>query len=58
MTEGDIEIVLQRRKEQAADNTRQRAAVMSSVKEFIRISGITCFDASTYFLQSNGEIER
>ena len=64
MTETDIEIILERAKEQyprsqAADHFRQRAAVYrQDFKEFIRISGMTHVRTSPYYPQSNGKLER
>lgn len=64
MTEGDIEIVLQRAKERfpgvaprvISDNGPQFIA--KDFKEFIRISGMTHVRTSPYYPQSNGKIER
>ena len=64
MTEGDIEIVLQRAKEKhpavtprvISDNGPQFVA--KDFKEFIRISGMTHVRTSPYYPQSNGKIER
>jgi len=64
MTEGDIEIILERAKEafpQAhpriiSDNGPQFIA--KDFKEFIRISGMTHVRTSPYYPQSNGKIER
>ncbi len=64
MTEGDIEIVLQRTKERypgatpriISDNGPQFIA--KDFKEFIRISGMTHVRTSPYYPQSNGKIER
>jgi transposase InsO family protein len=64
MTEGDIEIVLQRAKERypsatprvISDNGPQFVA--KDFKEFIRISGMTHVRTSPYYPQSNGKIER
>lgn len=64
MTESDIEIVLQRAKENypgatpriISDNGPQFIA--KDFKEFIRISGMTHVRTSPYYPQSNGKIER
>ena len=64
MTEGEIEIILQRAKEKypgtsprvISDNGPQFIA--KDFKEFIRISGMTHVRTSTYYPQSNGKIER
>jgi len=64
MTEADIEIVLERAKEQypgvkpriISDNGPQFIA--RDFKEFIRISGMTHVRTSPYYPQSNGKIER
>lgn len=64
MTEGDVEIVLQRAKEQypearpkiISDNGPQFIA--RDFKEFIRISGMSHVRTSPYYPQSNGKIER
>jgi transposase InsO family protein len=64
MTEGDIEIILQRAKERypdakpriISDNGPQFIA--KDFKEFIRISGMTHVRTSPYYPQSNGKIER
>jgi putative transposase len=64
MTEADIEIILERAKEQhpearpriISDNGPQFIA--KDFKEFIRISGITHVRTSPYYPQSNGKIER
>jgi transposase InsO family protein len=64
MTEADIEIVLERAKEQypgvkpriISDNGPQFIA--KDFKEFIRISGMTHVRTSPYYPQSNGKIER
>jgi len=64
MTEADIEIVLQRAKEQypeappriISDNGPQFIA--KDFKEFIRISGMTHVRTSPFYPQSNGKIER
>lgn len=64
MTEGDIEIILQRAKEGypdakpriISDNGPQFIA--KDFKEFIRISGMTHVRTSPYYPQSNGKIER
>ena len=64
MTEGDIEIILQRAKERhpeakpriISDNGPQFIA--KDFKEFIRVSGMTHVRTSPYYPQSNGKIER
>jgi transposase InsO family protein len=64
MTEGDIEIILQRAKERypdakpriISDNGPQFIA--KDFKEFIRISGMTHVRTAPYYPQSNGKIER
>jgi putative transposase len=64
MTEADVEIILERAKEQypgvrprvISDNGPQFIA--KDFKEFIRISGITHVRTSPYYPQSNGKIER
>lgn len=64
MTEGDIEIVLQRAKEKypdaqpriISDNGPQFIA--KDFKEFIRLSGMTHVRTSPYYPQSNGKCER
>ena len=64
MTEGAIEIILQRAKERypdakpriISDNGPQFIA--KDFKEFIRISGMTHIRTSPYYPQSNGKIER
>lgn len=64
MTEGDIELVLQKAKELhpgatpriITDNGPQFIA--KDFKEFIRISGMTHVKTSPYYPQSNGKIER
>jgi len=64
MTEGEIEIILERAKEKfplarpriISDNGPQFIA--KDFKEFIRISGMTHVRTSPYYPQSNGKIER
>jgi len=64
MKESDIEVILQRAKEQypeakpriVSDNGPQFMA--RDFKEFIRISGMTHVRTSPYYPQSNGKIER
>ena len=64
MTETDIEIILERAKEQypeakpriISDNGPQFLA--KDFKEFIRISGMTHVRTSPYYPQSNGKLER
>jgi putative transposase len=64
MTETEIEIILQRAKEQypeakpriISDNGPQFIA--KDFKEFIRISGMTHVRTSPYYPQSNGKLER
>lgn len=64
MTEGEVEIILQRAKEKypgtsprvISDNGPQFIA--KDFKEFIRISGMTHVRTAPYYPQSNGKIER
>jgi len=64
MQENDVEIILQRAKEQfpdakpriISDNGPQFIA--KDFKEFIRVSGMTHVKTSPYYPQSNGKIER
>ena len=64
MTEGDVEIILQRAKEKyptekpriISDNGPQFIA--RDFKEFIRVSGMSHVRTSPYYPQSNGKIER
>lgn len=64
MTEADVEIVLQRAREQfplaapriISDNGPQFVA--RDFKEFIRLSGMTHVRTSPYYPQSNGKLER
>ena len=64
MTEGDVEVILQRAREKfplaapriISDNGPQFIA--RDFKEFIRISGMTHVRTSPYYPQSNGKIER
>jgi transposase InsO family protein len=64
MTEADIEIILQRAREQypearpriISDNGPQFIA--KDFKEFVRISGMTHVRTSPFYPQSNGKIER
>jgi putative transposase len=64
MTEADIEVILERAKEQfpearpriISDNGPQFIA--KDFKEFIRLSGMTHVRTSPYYPQSNGKIER
>ena len=64
ITEGDIEIVLQRAKERFPDATSRVISdngpqfIAKDFKEFIRISGMTHVRTSPYYPQSNGKIER
>jgi hypothetical protein len=64
MTEGDIEIVLQRAKEKYPDASPRVISdngpqfIAKDFKEFIRISGMTHVRTSPYYPQSNGKIER
>ena len=64
MTEADVEIVIERAKEQYPD-ARPRIIsdngpqfIARDFKEFIRISGMTHVKTSPYYPQSNGKIER
>jgi putative transposase len=64
MTEGDVEILLQRAREKfpdakpriISDNGPQFVA--KDFKEFIRINGMTHVKTSPYYPQSNGKLER
>jgi transposase InsO family protein len=64
MTEGDVEIILQRAREKypqesprvISDNGPQFIA--RDFKEFIRVSGMSHVRTSPYYPQSNGKIER
>ena len=64
MTEADVEIILQRAREQfpearpriISDNGPQFIA--KDFREFIRISGMTHVKTSPYYPQSNGKLER
>jgi len=64
MTERDVEIIMQRAKEQypearsriISDNGPQFIA--KDFKEFIRLSGMTHVRTSPYYPQSNGKLER
>lgn len=64
MTEGDIEIIMERAQEQfpnqnpriISDNGPQ--FISKDFKEYIRISGMTHVRTSPYYPQSNGKIER
>src|SRR5437667_6883512 len=64
MTEGEVEIILQRAREQfpqatpriISDNGPQFIA--KDFKEFIRLCGMTHVRTSPYYPQSNGKIER
>jgi len=64
MTEGDIELVLQKAKEQHPNATPRIITdngpqfIAKDFKEFIRISGMTHVKTSPYYPQSNGKIER
>ena len=64
MTEGEIEIILQRARELFPD-ARPRVIsdngpqfIARDFKEFIRVSGMTHVRTSPYYPQSNGKIER
>ena len=64
MTEMDVEIILQRAKEQFSE-ARPRIIsdngphfIAKDFKEFIRISGMTHVRTSPYYPQSNGKLER
>jgi putative transposase len=64
MTEGDVEIIVQRAREKFPD-ARPRIIsdngpqfVAKDFKEFIRISGMTHVKTSPYYPQSNGKLER
>ena len=64
MTEGDVELALQRAKE-AWPGARPRVIsdngpqfIAKDFKEFIRVSGMTHVRTSPYYPQSNGKIER
>lgn len=64
MTEKDIEIVLQRAREQFPDKKPRIISdngpqfVAKDFKEYIRITGMTHVRTSPYYPQSNGKIER
>lgn len=64
MTEGEIEIILQRAKEKYPDASPRVISdngpqfIAKDFKEFIRISGMTHVRTSPYYPQSNGKIER
>lgn len=64
MTEGDIELVLQKAKELYPGTTPRIITdngpqfIAKDFKEFIRISGMTHVKTSPYYPQSNGKIER
>jgi transposase InsO family protein len=64
MTEGDIEIILQRARERFPD-ARSRIIsdngpqfIARDFKEFIRLAGMTHVRTSPYYPQSNGKLER
>jgi putative transposase len=64
MTESDVEIILQRAKEQCPD-ARPRIIsdngpqfIAKDFKEFVRLSGMTHVRTSPYYPQSNGKLER
>lgn len=64
MTEADVEIILQRAREQFPD-ARPRIIsdngpqfIAKDFREFIRISGMTHVKTSPYYPQSNGKLER
>ena len=64
MTEGEIEVVLERAKERFPD-ARPRIIsdngpqfIAKDFKEFIRLSGMTHVRTSPYYPQSNGKMER
>jgi putative transposase len=64
MTETDVEIILQRAKENISGATPRIISdngpqfIARDFKEFIRISGMTHVRTSPYYPQSNGKIER
>jgi putative transposase len=64
MTEGEVEIILQRAKEKHPDASPRVISdngpqfIAKDFKEFIRISGMTHVRTSPYYPQSNGKIER
>lgn len=64
MTERDIEMVLQRAREQHPEATPRIITdngpqfIAKDFKEFIRLSGMTHVKTSPYYPQSNGKIER
>jgi len=64
MTEQDVEIVLQRAREQYPDETPRIITdngpqfIAKDFKQFIRISGMTHVKTSPYYPQSNGKLER
>lgn len=64
MTEKDVEIILQRAREQHPEATPRVISdngpqfIARDFKEFIRIAGMTHVRTSPYYPQSNGKIER
>jgi len=64
MTEADVEIILQKAREQFAGTTPRIISdngpqfIAKDFKEFIRIAGMTHVRTSPYYPQSNGKIER
>jgi len=64
MTEGEIEIILQRARERFTDVSPRIISdngpqfIAKDFKEFIRIAGMTHVRTSPYYPQSNGKIER
>lgn len=64
MTETDVEIILQRAREQFPEATPRIISdngpqfIARDFKEFIRISGMTHVKTSPYYPQSNGKLER
>ena len=64
MTEGEVELVLQRAREQHPDSRPRIISdngpqfIARDFKEFVRISGMTHVRTSPYYPQSNGKIER
>ena len=64
MTEGDVEIIIQRAREKYPDEQTRVISdngpqfIAKDFKEFIRISGMTHVRTSPFYPQSNGKIER
>jgi len=64
MTEGDVEIIIQRAKEKYPEATPRIISdngpqfIAKEFKEFIKISGMTHVRTSPFYPQSNGKLER